>query len=99
MNGSDVHILPGECRQSMIDQLTFKLNVDEALKDVTGHFDLNLFHLFFFQMAKSNMGITATITEGFSQSRHHATCLANIISFAAMKISAVTLTEIEASRV
>lgn len=47
MNGSDVHILPSEYRQSMVDQLTFKLNIDKALKDVTSHFDLKLFHLFF----------------------------------------------------
>lgn len=45
------------------------------------------------------MEIIATITEGFSQSRHHATWLANIISFAAMKIFDVIFTKIEASRV
>lgn len=49
MNGSDVHILPGECRQSMVNQLTFKPNIDKVLKDVTSHFDLKLFHLIFFK--------------------------------------------------
>lgn len=99
MNGSDVRILPGECRQAMRNPLTFKLNVDKALKDVTGHFGLKLSHLIFFLMVKSNMEITATITGGFSPSRHQATCLVNSISFAAMKIFHVILTTMEASRV
>lgn len=45
------------------------------------------------------MEMISTITEGFSHYWHHATCLANIISFAAMKIFGVILTKVEVSRV
>ena len=78
----------------MTEQSKFELNIDKALKAVTGHFGLKLFHLIF---------LNGSINHG-DDSYHHwelltlsalCWCLTNITSFANMKIFDIIPTKIQ----